>query len=135
MAGNFHITSVVLPTTLGDSKELVVLRAPTDPLGGGLRIKWAYAVEMASGQTSGTAYALALHKFSAAGTPAVNGTIAAPVGGTSAPLASGVPQAFTLNDSYSFVDAGESVTVFYDEEGGATNPVEASVVIGWEPGS
>lgn len=134
MAGNFHVTSVVLPTTLGDTKELVVLRAPSDALGGGLRVKWAYAVEMASGQAAGTAYALSLHKFSAAGTPALNGTIAAPVGGTTTPLAAGVPQNFTIDADYSFVDAGESVTVYYDEEGGATNPVEASVVIGWEPG-
>lgn len=135
MAGNFNITSVVLPTTLGDAKNLVVLRAPSDALGGGLRIKWASAVEMASGQAAGTAYALSLLKFSAAGTPAVNGTIAAPVGGTAAPLAAGVPQAFVLNQDYTFVDAGESVVLFYDEEGGATNPVEGSVLIGWEPGS
>ena len=134
MSGNFNVTSVILPTTLGDAKELIVLRAPTNALGGGLRIKWAYAVEMASGQTSGTAFALQLHKYSAAGTPAVNGTIAAAIGGTASPLAAGVPQEFVLDADYTFIDAGESVAVYYDEEG-ATNPTEASVVIGWEPGS
>lgn len=135
MAGNFNITTVVLPTALGDTKYIPVLRAPSATLGGGLRIKYAYALENASGQGAGTAYALSLHKFSAAGTPALSGTIAGVVGGTASPLEAGVPQQFVIDADQAFVKADEWVQLYYDEEGGATNPVEAAVVIGWEPGN
>lgn len=130
MSMDTRVTTVLLPQTCADGATFHVLKAPTDALGGGIRIVAASAVETASGQTSGTAYALQLLKYSNAGTPAVNGTISsANVGGTASPLAAGVPQIWTLNSNYSFLDAGESLVVKYSEEGGATNPTACSVTI------
>jgi hypothetical protein len=102
-------------------------------LGGGLRIKYGYAVEEASGQGAGTAYALSLLKYDSGGTLA--GTIAPNVGGTASPLVAGVKQAFAIDDEQAFVKAGETVKIAYVEQGSTTNPVRGSVVIGWEPGN
>lgn len=130
MAFHTQTVNVVLPTTVADAATFTVLTAPTDALGGGIRLLAAQAVERASGQGAGTAYALQLLKYSYAGTPAVNGTISsANIGGTASPLAAGVPQAWTLNSSYTFLDAGESVVVKYSEEGAATNPTQCTVTI------
>jgi hypothetical protein len=133
MAGNFNISTVVLPQSLGDSENVVALVAPSAALGGGLRIKYGYAVEEASGQGAGTAYALSLLKYDSGGTLA--GTIAPNVGGTASPLVAGVKQAFAIDDEQAFVKAGETVKIAYVEQGSTTNPVRGSVVIGWEPGN
>lgn len=133
MAGNFNITTVVLPQSLGDDENINALVAPSLALGGGLRIKYGYAVEEAAGQGAGTAYALSLLKYDSGGTLA--GTIAASVGGTAAPLAAGVKQAFVIDEEQAFVKAGETVKIAYVEQGATTNPVRGSVVIGWEPGN
>lgn len=130
MSMDTRVTTVILPTTAADQACFHVLKAPTDALGGGIRIVAASAVETASGQTSGTAYALQLLKYSNAGTPAVNGTISsANIGGTASPFAAGVPQAWTLDDDYTFLDASESLVVKYSEEGAASNPTQCSVNI------
>jgi hypothetical protein len=102
-----------------DNKKLFVLKAPTAGQGGGLRLVYAQAVASTS-HTSGTAATFALHKYSSVaigGTPAVNGTIAAAIGGTAAPLVAAVPQAFTLDADYSYLAPGEWLVVDYQEEG------------------
>lgn len=122
MAFDVRSITVALPDPGGDNKQLFALKAPSDSHGGGLTILGASVVNGAA-TTSGTSFSLALHKYSSAGTPAVNGTIAAAIGGTATPWAAGVPQAFTLDDDHVFVDAGEYVVLQYNEQasGNPTN--------------
>lgn len=127
MAFDVHTVTVALGDPGGDNKQLFALCAPPDALGGGLRLVNAYAVNGAA-TNSGTSFSLALHKYSNAGTPAVNGTIAAAIGGTASPWEAGVPKAFTLNSTYSFVDAGEWVVIQYNEQS-AGNPTNGFVVL------
>lgn len=115
-----------------DNKQLFALKAPTDANGGGLRILAAYAINGAA-TSGGTTFTYALHKFSSAGTPAVNGTIAAAIGGTADYWAAGVPKTFTLDSSYTFLDAGEWLVVDYQEES-AGNPTLSSVVVHYAVG-
>ena len=75
-------------------------QAPTDGQGGGLTLQGA-ALHGAVGTITA-----ALYTLSSAGTPAINGTIAAAFGGT---LAVGVPVNATITDG--FVDGGEWVGV------------------------
>ena len=98
----------------GDNKQIMLLRAPLDAVGGGIRLVGAYANNEAA-TAAGTTFTYALHKFSAAGTPAVNGTISATLGGTTDYWADGVVKPFVLDDDYTFLDAGESVWLDYQE--------------------
>ena len=119
----FHV-----PDPGGDNKQLFVMKAPLDAQGGGLRIVDAYAVNGAAAN-AGTSFSLALHKYSNAGTPAVNGTIAAAIGGTAATVwADAVPQQFTIDSDYSFLDAGEWLVIDYQEDT-AGNPTNCYVCV------
>lgn len=118
--------TIPLGDPAGDD-ALLLLRAPTDSLGGGITIIDAYAVNHAA--TSGTvAFSLGLHKYSSAGTPAVNGTIASAIGGTASHWADSVPKQFTLDSDYTFLDAGEWLAVDYAETN-AGNPTNGFVVV------
>jgi hypothetical protein len=75
-------------------------QAPTDAQGGGISILSA-AIHGAVGTITA-----ALYTLSNQGTPAINGTVCAPFGGT---LAVGVPVAATISDGW--VDGGEWVGV------------------------
>ena len=97
-----------------DNKQLFLMKAPADAYGGGITLLEAYAVNKAT-KSGGTTFTYALHKYSNAGTPAVNGTIAAAIGGTTDYWADGVPKAFTLDASYVFLDAGEWLVLDYQE--------------------
>lgn len=110
-----------------DNKQLFMLKAPSDAHGGGIRLLGAYAINGAA-TSGGTTFTYALHKFSSAGTPAVNGTIAAAIGGTTDYWAAGVQKTFTLDSSYTFLDAGEWLVLDYQEES-AGNPTLSSVVV------
>jgi hypothetical protein len=47
----------------------------------------------------------------------VNGTIAAAIGGTAGTVwTEGVPQAFTIDADYAFLDAGEWLVIDYQED-------------------
>ena len=128
MAFDVKVNTFPVPDPGGDNKQLFVMRAPDNGKGGGIRIIDAYAVNGAAAN-AGTSFSLALHKYSNAGTPAVNGTIAAAIGGTAATVwASGVPQQFTVNDSYGYLDAGEWLVVDYQEDT-AGNPTNAFVTV------
>src|SRR5574340_810167 len=116
MAMDVKILSIPIPDPGADNKQLFVLKAPLDAMGGGLRILDAYACEETP-KGSGTSFSLALHKYSSAGTPAVNGTIAAAIGGTAATAwSSGVPQQFSIDSTYAFLDAGEWLVIDYQED-------------------
>ena len=120
------VVSTVIPDPGADNKQLFLYKAPSDALGGGVRLVQAYATNGAA-TNAGTSFSFALHKYSSAGTPAVNGTIAAAIGGTAAtPWGAGVPQAFTLSSTYSFLDAGEWLVLDYQEDN-AGNPTNAVV--------
>jgi hypothetical protein len=125
---NLFPISSVIPDPAADNKQIFLFRAPTDSLGGGVRILSAYAVT-ANAANAGTSYSYQLLKYSSAGTPAVNGTISAAIGGTAATVwAAGVPQAFTIDADYAFLDAGESLVLDYQEDT-AGNPVNSTVVV------
>lgn len=66
--------------------------------------------------SGGTTFTLTLHKFSNAGTPAVNGTVSAALGGTTSYWADGVPKDFTLTAAQCFLDAGEWLALVYAEQ-------------------
>lgn len=97
-----------------------VLRAPSDVHGGGITILECHAeatdTEANSLGVGGTTYTLQLLKYDSAGTPAVNGTVSTnTVGGTAVGWTANVPQSFTLDSDYTFLDAGESLRVNYAE--------------------
>jgi hypothetical protein len=122
----FPVTAIV-PDPGGDNKQIFLYRAPTDALGGGVTVHSAVAVNGAA-TGAGTSFSFALHKYSAAGTPAVNGTVAAAIGGTAATIwGAGVPQEFVISSS-NFLDAGESLVLDYQEDA-AGNPTNATVIV------
>ena len=136
MALDYNVTAVPLTDSwIDDDTTFFVMKAPAAGSGGGLTIIEAYAVEddPHDDQGVGTAWAIALHKYSSAGTPALNGTIAAAIGGTADNWAAGVPKTFTVSTSYNFVDAGEWVAVEKTEEN-SCDPQQASVIITWVRG-
>jgi len=116
-----------------DDKQLFVLKAPSDSIGGGVRLLAAYAVNNAA-TAAGTTFTLALHKYSSAGTPAVNGTIAAAVGGTADYWADSVPKSFTLDSDYTFLDAGEWLVADYQEVA-TGSPTAGSLVVQYALGN
>lgn len=132
MAMDYNILSVSLSEAAGDDASLYVLKAPSAANGGGLTILEAYVIDEGA-TTSGTSWAVALHKYSSAGTPAVNGTIAAAIGGTSDPFAKGVPKTFTIAAAYRFLDAGEWLVIEKTEDN-SSDPTHGYVTVSWIPG-
>lgn len=135
MAGvlDVHIASYAVADPTADNKKLFLLRAPDDDNGGGIRLVGAYAVNEAALAGAGTTFTFALHKYSSAGTPAVNGTISNTIGSATQWEAL-VPQEFTLDSDYSFIDAGEWVVLQYNELNSA-NATRATVVLQYVMGS
>lgn len=111
----------------GDNKQLFLLKAPLDAVGGGIRLVGAHAINTAA-TGSGTTFTYQLLKYSNAGTPAVNGTVSDILGGTADPWAANVPKAFTLDADYTFLDAGEWLVLDYQEVTNG-NPTLSSIVV------
>ena len=133
MTERFQV-SVLIPDPGADDKQIFIYKAPTDSLGGGARLKAAQVVNGAA-TGAGTSFSFALHKYSNAGTPAVNGTIAPAIGGTAATIwADAVPQAFVIDTDYSFIDAGEYIVLDYQEDNAAA-PTNCVVTLHMEMGS
>ena len=61
------INSFQLGDPGGDNKQLLLFKAPSDALGGGITIVGGSAVN-GGALTAGTVFTLALHKYSSAGT-------------------------------------------------------------------
>jgi hypothetical protein len=119
MAERFGI-AVNISDPAADNKQIFLYKAPSAANGGGVRILSASA-EVITSQAAATSFSLALHKYSSAGTPAVNGTIAAAIGGTAATYwTAGVPQSFSIDTTYAFLDAGEWLVIDYQEDGTVT---------------
>jgi hypothetical protein len=130
---NLFISSFAIPDPGADNKQLYLWRAPTDSLGGGVRLLSAYATQ-ATSMNAGTSFSYQLLKYSSAGTPAVNGTISSAIGGTAATVwTAGVPQAFTVSSSYNFFDAGEWLVVDYQEDT-AGNPTGSYITCVFQMG-
>jgi hypothetical protein len=127
MAVDIRIAPFAVTGATDDDTSIYALVAPSAALGGGLTIVDAYAIDdTATG--AGTSWAVALHKYSALGTPAVNGTIAAAVGGTASPFAAGVPQQFTLDTDYTFLNAGEWLVIEKTEDN-SSDPQVGYVIV------
>jgi len=125
--GEIHVVTIPIVDPGADDKQLLVLKAPADATGGGITLVDAYAYNGAA-TGAGTTFTYQLLKYSNAGTPAVNGTISDVLGGTAAPWAAGVPKEFTLDTSYTFIDAGEWIVVDYQEVTNG-NPTNSAVVL------
>jgi hypothetical protein len=128
MSQDTRILTVLIPDPGADNKQIFLMKAPSDLNGGGCRIVAASAINGAA-TGAGTSFSFGLLKYSGAGTPAVNGTIAPAIGGTAATIwAAGVPQAFVLDDDYTFLDAGEYLVLDYQEDN-ASAPTNCTVTI------
>ena len=135
MSMDFFTVSACLADPGGDNFQLFLFKAPASANGGGVRLVSAYASAPTS-QAAATSFSLALHKYSSAGTPAVNGTIAPAIGGTAATYwTAGVPQAFVISTSYNFLDAGEWLVVDYQEDGTVTPTGGAYITCVFQPGN
>jgi hypothetical protein len=134
MAGvlDVNMVTVALGDPGGDNKQIFVLKAPLAAEGGGITITAAYAHQGATLAGAGTSFTLALHKYSSAGTPAVNGTIAAAIG-SATQWTAGAPQAFVVSGTAAFVQAGEWVVLQYNELN-AANPTNGYVNVHYVQG-
>lgn len=117
----------------GDNKQLFILRAPTNANGGGITIQAAEIISDVSGKqgVGGTTFHVALHRYGSVangGTPAVNGTVAASIGGTAFTWAAGVVQSFTIDTSYNYLSGGEFLVAQYNEDN-AGNPVNGFILV------
>jgi len=137
MSNDVHVVTYLPGDPGGDDKKLYILKAPSDAQGGGIRIVDAWIVNRDTAALSqgvgGTTFTVALHKYSSAATPVVNGTIAPAVGGTAEGWTANVVKTFTLNEAYTFLDAGEWLVGQYNEVN-AGNPVGASIVVHYKMG-
>lgn len=138
-----EVHAVVLPLSIISAPTaddtVLVMKAPRDAIGGGITIVGADAVNAAT--TSGTVgFALSLLKYSTAGTPALNGTVAAAIGGTAAASftdaathwTADVPKAFTLGADL-FMDAGEWLALVYDTTNAGT-PTSGAITLYYQMG-
>lgn len=114
------------------SQDIHIVTVRFDSLNNGTRLGFqvplAYGgitVQSAATNITGTAN-VTLVTMSNIGTPAVNGTIAAAVGGTAT---AGVPYAFTISDGW--VDGGEWVAV---QENNVGTPTRGDVTIAYTVG-
>ncbi len=117
MAQDFFSVSYLLPDPGADDLQIKVFKAPSDVNGGGVTLLDADIVCSSTATHSlgvgGTTFTVALHRFSTA--YAVNGTITDALGGTDVGWGAEVPQQFTVDSSYNFIDAGEYVVLDYQE--------------------
>lgn len=115
------VNTVLVPLSalnpLVDGTAIFAFKAPAAAVGGGITITEVWVTNNAA-TGSGTAFAISLQKFSSAGTPVLNGTICAAIGGTGDVFAAGVPKVGTVTAG--FVSAGEWVAINYDTTAGGT---------------
>ena len=96
--------SIVLDLQDKDGDDLLEFRV--SDIGGAITITEAWAVNHAT--TSGnTSFTVALIRYSSAGTPAVLGTVAAAVGGTSDHWQTNVPKRLVIDDSHDVLNSHE----------------------------
>lgn len=130
---DFVTTTVYIPNDpAGDDKQIFALKAPSAANGGGITIREAKAINGAA-TSSSNGFAVALHKYTNAGTPALSGTIAAAVGGTTDHWAAGVPKDFSIDSDEAFLNAGEHLVLQYNEDGTGT-PTNLAIEIVYEFG-
>lgn len=117
----------------GDDVHMHAYKAPDADEGGSVRIVSAHAVNAAS-TGSGTSFSLALHNYGTGGT-AVEGTIAAAIGGTadSAQWTADTPREFTLTAAQAVLDPGEWL-VLDKQEDNSSDPTRGVVVINLQHG-
>lgn len=122
-----HIVSIPLPAAVDDC---FVLRAPESAEGGAITIRGAEVVNHAT-TSSTVSFTVALHAYSNAGTPAVNGTVAAAQGGTADHWADNIPKELTLTDTQ--LEAGEYLVLSVAAQGGGA-PTRGYLMLRYEDG-
>ena len=107
-----HVFSLVFGDPGADNKQIHLFRAPANQP---VEILSAY-LTVQNAQGSGSAGAFELQDWGTAGT-AVEGTIAAAVGGTaaSARISAATPEAYTISEGT--IDGGDWVVLDYQETG------------------
>ena len=115
-----NVETVSLVNLTGADDLGFVFRAPAFGKGGGLTITEMYYVPMST--TSSTiSHTLVPLIYSALGTPALAGTVAAGKGGTTDHWASGVPKAFTITNGT--LAAGQWLVIHKTEATSTSDPV------------
>lgn len=107
-----------------DDKQIFLYKAPSDSQGGGVRVASAWAENGVALAGAGTTFTYQLLKYASNGT-VCNGTVSN-ILGSDTQWAAEVPQAFTIDSSYSFLDAGEYLVLDYQELN-AGNPTLSTV--------
>lgn len=131
--GEIHTVTISASGTTADGALFWAFRAPAAVSGGGARVV-AAAAQNGATHGAGTAIALTLLRYSAAGTPALNGTIGAKIAGTADPFTVSIPKPFTINDTYSYLSPGEWAVFKYSEEGVATDPLGLTMTVQYQMG-
>lgn len=117
MSYDVHSITFPLPATGADDDVLVYKHAAT---GGKITILDCYVTNAAT--TSSTpSFTIELHRYSSAGTPVLQGTAGASVGGTGDHWTADVPKSLTLDSTYKVVDEGECLVLSYAEVDGGTH--------------
>lgn len=110
----------------GDDKQLFLYKAPSDSNGGGVTVLSASAVNGAALAGAGTTFTFQLLRYASNGT-VCNGTVSNALG-SDTQWGAEVPQSFTIDASYQFLDAGEWLVLDYQELN-AGNPTLATVTV------
>jgi hypothetical protein len=137
MSEGFNYIEVAIPLYggasdwQGDDVHMHVYRAPDADEGGAVRVISAWAVNAAA-TSAGTTFEIAIHNYGTGGT-AVEGTVAAAIGGTAAPWAADTPKEFTITAAQAKIDAGEWL-VLDKQETNSSDPTRMMVYILLEPG-
>lgn len=119
MAFQVQHKSIWLGDIGADNRQLEVLKVANNELGGGVTILeaevWSATTITNSQGVGGTCPTVALHRYGTGGTPTVNGTVAATLGGTALGWTANQPRQFTIDPAYAFVAAGERLVLQYNE--------------------
>jgi hypothetical protein len=101
----------------GHTSDVLEFRA--SDIGGAVTITEAVVVNHAN-TSSNTSFTVELIRYSNAGTPAVIGTIAAAVGGTSDHWATNIPKNMVINDDHDVLESMEWIAVRQTEQNNGT---------------
>jgi hypothetical protein len=108
----------------GDGVQALVMRAPSDDLGGAIRIVDAYIVNGAA-TGAGTSWSITLQNRGTSGTATAT-SVSNAVGGTASPFVAGLPKQFTISDPV--LEAGEWLG-FVKNETNSSDPARAVLTI------
>lgn len=128
------ITAIPVAVDLPATGGTAFVRVPPAGVGGAFTVT---GVEVWFGATTSSTISVVVDvlKYSNAGTPALNGTIAASIGGTADHWAVGVPKRPTVSAANAKVSAGEYVAIKTTAQGGGTVTYPAQALLLLTPGA